>query len=387
MLKRNQGTGSGTAAGQTPSLSAWVLARLVRGQPVDVALVDPTDPFFDVVQRVMSANGAGSMAAFEAALDDVPNGDDLVRLVLAIDPDDPPPSPAARTRQAEYPDLPVAACPDPQLAAAAGGWIDDYVRYAQSISPMTPPLFHQSAGLWLGSAAIARRLAVPLPHDNAFPNLSVLWVAPTTIFRKSTALNVARRLVANAFPHLLLPQEMTPEALQSDLGGQPPTKLDGLPEMEQARWRQSRDFAAQRALAYDELSGLLAAAGRDYAAGLIETLLRLIDCEEHFVRSTRSQGRVAIQNAYLSILGASTPRAMGPHLGAERLWAMGWWPRFAILTPQVTKPAWAQPTTDGPPSEDLLRPLRNLYQRLPTPTWPEPAKYRAVTLGPGVFDA
>ena len=60
-------------------------------------------------------------------------------------------------------------------------WLDDYIDDASSKSPMTPKLFHESAGLTLGSAAIARRLVVELPFGPIYPNLFVVWIAQTTL--------------------------------------------------------------------------------------------------------------------------------------------------------------------------------------------------------------
>ena len=222
-----------------------------------------------------------------------------------------------------------------------------------------------------------------------YPNLYIAWVAPTTIFHKSTAMDVARGVARATFQHLLAPQDVTPEALLADLAGMPPAKLEEMRQDEQEQWRKERDYAGQRSLLLDEMSGLMASAGRDYNAGLLEAFLRFYDCDPQFTRSTRSQGRVTVRNAYVSMLGASTPRAMGPHLGSERLWAMGWWPRFALLSPETDRPAWEMPTAttaDGIP-EALVAPLRHLYARLPAADWPNSATACAVALGEGVFDA
>ena len=91
--------------------------------------------------------------------------------------------------------------------ADTGAWLDRYAAYGMSISPMTPRAFHESAGLSLGATAIARRLHVPMRYGLVYPNLFVLWVARTTIFHKSTAMDAARDIARAAFPHLLAPQE------------------------------------------------------------------------------------------------------------------------------------------------------------------------------------
>lgn len=281
------------------------------------------------------------------------------------------------------PELPLEL---PAVDVPPGDWLETYVRHADAISPMTPTEFHEAAGLWLGGVAIARRLVLAMPYGEVFPNLWALWVAPTTLWRKSTGLDVARHLALDAVPHLLAAQDTTPEALLSDMAGKEPAGWEEMPDEELALWRRERAFCAQRGLLLDELSGLLAGAGRDYNAGLVEAFLRFYDGERRFTRSTRGQGRVVVKHACLSILGASTPSAMLPHLGAERLWANGWWPRFALLAPPEGRPDWRRAQGTERPAE-LAEGLVALHRRLGEPEWPDPPKALAVELGPGVYDA
>ncbi len=288
--------------------------------------------------------------------------------------------------ESPYPPLPADGWLDPALGVGAGAWLDAYVDHASKVSPMTPRLFHESAGLHLASTAIARRLKVPMGYGDVYPNLYVVWIAGTTLWHKTTAMNYAQSLARRAFPHLLGPQEWTTEALLSDLAGLAPTGFEKLPDADRAVWQDGRDFAGQRGLYLDELSGLLAAAGKDYNAGLIETLLKLYDCPPDHRRLTRNQGLVVIHNAYVSLLGASTPSALAPHLANELLLSNGWWARFALLTPEVSQPTWAEAEPGDEPPE-LLRQLQRLYDRLPKPSYPEPPKALRVSLGAGVLDA
>jgi hypothetical protein len=284
------------------------------------------------------------------------------------------------------PPLPAGVGLSAEQAAGAGQMVDQYVAYAETISPMTPRLFHESAALWLGAVAIARRLVISTLFGPLFPNLFILWLAPTTLFRKSTALDVAHRLARQVFPHLMAAQDTTPEAFLSDLAGREPPYLDALTEADRADWQAGRNHAAQKGWLLDEMSGLMAIAGKDYNAGLVESLIRFYDCHECYIRSTRGQGRIVVRNGYLSLLGASTPAAMASHLRAATLWSTGWWPRFALLTPEAERPPWREPAAQDPPA-GLVEGLEALYRRLPAPAWPAPPLAEPVTLGPGVQDA
>jgi hypothetical protein len=247
---------------------------------------------------------------------------------------------------------------------------------------MTPLPFHESAALWLVSVGIARRLVLTTFYGSVYSNLAVLWLAITTLYRKSTALNIARNIAWRVFAHLLAAQKMTPEAFLSDLAGREPSIMDS---GSRALWDKKRNFAAQQGLLIDEMSGLLAVAGRDYGAGLVEDIMLFLDCVEQYSRSTRSQGLLTVKNAYLSVLGASTPAAMASHLSATRLWAMGFWPRFAILTPEAGWPPWREAREHDEPSE-LRGKLFALGERLPASTLNDPAMPLSVTLGTDVFD-
>jgi hypothetical protein len=291
------------------------------------------------------------------------------------------PEPSPSPLMPALPDLGI----DFSKSEGAGRWVDVYSNYAGAVSPMTPPPFHQSGALFLAATAIARRLVVKMPFGDVYPNLFILWVAVTTFFRKSTALNVTRRLARDLFPWLMAAQDTTPEAFLSDLAGKEPAHFDKLSTEEQDRWKRERDFAGQRGLVLDEMSGLMAGAGREYNAGLVEAMLRFYDCDAFYTRSTRGQGRITVVDASLCILGASTPAAMLPHVGAERLWAMGWWPRFAILTPEIDRPEWQEPReTEEPP--ELNAKLKRLYERLPFATYPDRPRPLTVSLAPGVFN-
>ena len=305
-------------------------------------------------------------------------------LVAALpDPDNGHPS-LEGAAFATMPDLPKAAHVSQEALDAAqnmGRWLMDYTDYAVAVSPMTPRHFHEAAGLWLAATAIARRLYVALPHANVYPNLYILWCAPTTLFAKTTGQNAALDLANETIWHLLLPQENTPEALLAELTGKEPSNLNDIPGMAD-RWIERRNFAAQRGLIYDELTQLLTSARKDYNAGLSELLLRLHDCPANWMKRTQGGGLAEVRCAYLSILAATTPAGLRPYLGASD-WLSGFWPRWAILYPQTERPKFKR--TDQRPQRpaNLTERLSKLASHdLPKPQWPNPPEARACELSP-----
>lgn len=382
----------GSPAAGTPTDYALTVARLLQRERLTLPdLGGWPEPWPDLARAGVLALDQGNdpRGAIERAIDNI-NGDrPAIRALLYAAAERL--FSEAEAEPAQLPDcppLPDGVQPDPALGAGAGRWVDTYADYAAAISPMTPRPFHESAALWLGAVAIARRLALPMAFGEVYPNLFICWLAPTTLYRKSTALDVARKLARLVFPHLMAAQDTTPEAFLSDLAGRDPAQLDTLTEQDRQDFAAGRNFAAQRGWLLDEMSGLMSGAGKDYNLGLVESLLRFYDCDPYFVRSTRQQGRVVVRSSCLSLLGASTPAAMTQHMMAERLWAMGWWPRFAILTPPVARPEWKIPKDEDPAAHPQLQHgLTRLYKQLPAATWPNAPEARAALLGPGVYAA
>lgn len=358
--------------------TAWVagaqtVATMLRdGDDRQQALPPTVEPWTSAHAAILAAPSGAKLAHVTGALFD----EQWPRASFALDTalracylHIKPRSALATPARTRVPALPAEAAFE---SAPPPLWLTQYIEYGECVSPMTPRSFHESAGLWLLSTAVARRLVLRMHYGPVYPNLYVCWVAGTTLYRKTTALNVTRGLVHKLLPHLQAPSEATPEALLTELAGREPNGFDKMSVPEQDRWRRARNHAAQRGWIVDELSGLLAQAGRDYNQGLLETVLRLYDCDEEYTRSTRGQGQVTIRAAYMALIGATTPMAIGAQLTEPRLWSMGWWPRFAILTPEVA-PVWRDPRE--PPASLLLEiesGLQSLLSRLRNPTWPDP---------------
>jgi hypothetical protein len=288
--------------------------------------------------------------------------------------------------RSDVPALPDSARPRFDIGNSYGDFVDETYEYLVAVSPMTPATFLTSAGIVLGSMTIARRLKLPMPFGDVFPNLFVAWIAPTTLYRKTTAYSKVRTIARETIPHLLASQDATPESLIADMAGREPTNVDSFDDRERDEWLRERVYAAQKGMFLDEMSSLLNGAGRDYQAGQIEALMRFYDCDPHYVRSTRGQGRITVRNASLSMLGVSTPSAVAPHVRGESLWANGWWPRFALLSPEDERPAWVEPR-HAEISSRIPNRIRTLDAQLGAPTYPEPVSARSVVLGPGVHEA
>lgn len=301
-------------------------------------------------------------------------GQELLRAVLAVDPNAPPPPLPQRAADLNIvPELPASAkLTDVQLqqAAGVGQWLNDYIHWAGSAANETPLAFHLGAGLYLAAIAVGRRLYIHTPwRQQVFPNLYLMVVAVSTYYRKSAGLSLASEVARLAIPHMLMPQPGSPENFMSMLGGILPPNFSDIPQQDRARLEKGNRYAAQRGLLRDELSGLFKSMGRDYMAGLKELIMTLYDCPPYLDSNTNNKGLVVIRDAALSILGAATPAELSTALSSSD-WFNGNLARFGLLTPEPDYKERAAPKDSQTPTELASR-LRRLHERLPEPPLPD----------------
>ena len=128
---------------------------------------------------------------------------------------------------AEVPELPAEALlPDRlqhEAEAARAVWLDPYVEAGRRLSPRTPRALHEAAGLFALMTAVARRAYVQAGAQRLYPSLFLAFVGRSTLYSKTTGLQVLRLTLELAgLEDLLLPASFTPQALLADLGLQVP---------------------------------------------------------------------------------------------------------------------------------------------------------------------
>jgi hypothetical protein len=272
---------------------------------------------------------------------------------------------------AYMPELPRAARlseDEHKNALNAGRWVDDYGKFATLASPMTPALFHLSYGLALLSTAIARRVYVRAGDDMIYPNLYMLLVAPSTLYAKTTGLNVGLKLLDMAgLNHFLLPTGVTPQSLISELTNRAPQNLQEWSRDSREDWQKERLFSAQRGWWMDEAASLLDLFKQKNTADLLGLILKLYGCPPKLSVSTIGRGRETVRHSYLSICGPTTPAAMRSHLKNAELWGDGLFARFLFVTPDTAPvDAFYCPSLETPPG--LAQHLNKLaFTRLEVP--------------------
>jgi hypothetical protein len=163
----------------------------------------------------------------------------------------------------------------------AEGWLRDYVEYTRKTEP--PTVFHFFAGLVALGSTMGRSTRYNKGSYWVYPNLCVVVVAPTGRCRKTSACNIAIRLMRQVEATQILADKTTPEALLTTFEG------------------------------HDDAVGLIYAPelavflGRQkYQEGMVPLLTALFDCPDEFKTRTITRGEIEIRNVGLSFLGCST---------------------------------------------------------------------------------
>jgi|1048.fasta_scaffold02033_7 hypothetical protein len=246
-------------------------------------------------------------------------------------------------------------------------WLDEFIVFASEAAPMTPASFHQAAGLFAVSLAIARRLTASFGVGQTFPNLLMLEIAEPAIYKKSTGLSVLQRLIdAASLSHLMLPHGTTPQALSIEMGNKIQQDTEIPTGDEREAWLIERAFAAQRGWIIDEASSLFASFNQKFNSGLDMLVIKLSNCETPITGATVGRGRTTIERAYLTFFGATTPETIREHINSMYLWGTGLWSRFAFITPN-TPPVYRERPAKMQIPSNLVIGLREIYELFTMP--------------------
>lgn len=383
----------------------WAVSRLRLGESVDrvnpARMGHPWVEFYGICRYLNG--GEDRRAAFDAWASHHPLSGEIFHSVGAISPalvDYPEPEdgdPAADSAlYVDVPDLPHAARLTPtmeRLATESGRFVAEFSDYVHQVVNTLPRDMSTAAALTTLSIAVARRLYLPTYFEDIYPILWTLWVAPSTVFHKTTALNLVRRLARDIMPYLLLPEESSNDRLIQNMAGMKPVNWEQLKLWDQERLRHGWRHAAQRGIVVDEASSLFGSFDKEYNRGKIETFLRAFDCAEEVAVETNKHGIIHMRYLYMPLLGATTPTSI-QFANNTFMWESGFWPRFIVLAPArlfPERPHRRDERIHRPP--ELGARLRRLLNRLPEPTEqtdpaaePAPPPQLAVTIDKVCWD-
>jgi hypothetical protein len=240
--------------------------------------------------------------------------------------------PDAGTGLLPIPPLPASASLDLSLAGGAAVWLDTYVAYAATVCPMLPPIFHESAALWLASVAVARRLCVSISGLPIYPDLFVAWIVPNGLYEAAAAFDLVRDLAERAFPGLVAPSHITPLDLLY-LFARCIGPREGWGHWERTYHGNQQDdhFPAQRGWLVDDLGRVLPTSRRAFHNRGLGLLVAFYQCHPRYRYATNPLGFLTVPDTYLSLLSCATPASIAGSLSERALWDLGWWSSFALI--------------------------------------------------------
>src|SRR3989339_899726 len=161
---------------------------------------------------------------------------------------------------------------------------DFFAQYIQFASETTdcPETFHWFISYAVASAVIGKNVCFPFGDNLLFPNLWLILIAPSSEYRKSTALGIGLSMLRKVSLSLVLPSRFTEEAFMNDLVLNP-----------------------QGLIPFYEFKALLDLVRKDYNSGLKSLLTELYDVPDFLVRKTMG-GVMTVERPCVSIMAATT---------------------------------------------------------------------------------
>ena len=269
------------------------------------------------------------------------------------------------------PKLPLEAQLPPDLGLDACPWLDQYVEFSQKWSSRSFDGYHEAVGLWVLSTVAARRILVTF-GKGLYTNLYILLVGRTSLYAKSTAAHIGRRLIDKiGLPFLLLPEDLTPQKMIRLMSNQLPEGFIKLSPDQKEKILKDYAFVGQKGLYCDEYGANLENMTKSSGPyGEFHGLLRkLHDTEETYTKGTLVRGVEEISMPYISLLGALTPSDIANVAARNsKFWGDGYLARMGLVSPPVGLVKEGRfPDGMMEIEESLLKPIRDWHLRLGIP--------------------
>lgn len=176
----------------------------------------------------------------------------------------------------------------PPTAYPQEGWLSNFVSYGLSVTDANKELL-LAGGLAALSGSVGKLIAMPhFGARNLYPNLWVCTLAPHGRHRKSTVISLVRSFLQKVGMWNILPDEVTPEKLISEM--------------------QSHN--ATGTFAMNEMASFLALANRSYQGGFKPMLANWYDVPTQYTKKkmtgTEAEKELIIKEPYITIFGGST---------------------------------------------------------------------------------
>lgn len=161
-------------------------------------------------------------------------------------------------------------------------FIKDYIDYASEFTD-TPSVFLKFGAYSAISAAVGSKVYFEFGDMKVYPNLWIILMAPSSLYRKSTAVGIPIRLLHAGNLDVILPNEFSHESLVEALSVKP-----------------------QGLFIFSEFMSLATALEKDYMAGAKAFLTEMFDSRSYPYRRKTKGEELVIIDPCVSILAATT---------------------------------------------------------------------------------
>lgn len=214
-------------------------------------------------------------------------------------------------------------------------FLNEYTRYAQELTD-APIDFHRFVGYSIVSTCLNNRLYFPFGDTRIYPNMWIILLAPSSLYRKSTAISIGRRILQDYNKQYIFPDEFSQEKILEILSHQ----------------------SAGLFCFYEFLSfmGLLQ---KDYMAGTKSFLTHLYDCPAEYSRLLKGTS-YNIKQPFINILSATTLDWYLEQVRENDMFG-GFLPRFLIIPGLTKQRSLALPPVVEPKEFTRIRMLLNYF--------------------------
>ena len=207
-------------------------------------------------------------------------------------------------------------------------YLSEYMEYASELTD-APAQFHVFSGLSVLSTVIGDRVYIPWGDGRLYPNLWIVMIAPSSIYRKTTAIRIGCNLIRHIDETKVFPDEFSPESLLHVLEQRP-----------------------QGLFFWGELRSKLAYFQRSYMAGMQSMLTELYDCPPVY-RRTLLGNSFRVNNPCVGILAASTKEWLRASI-TEGEMKGGFLQRFMFVLAHSKEKHFAIPAEKDMPKQNAL---------------------------------
>ncbi len=199
-----------------------------------------------------------------------------------------------------------------------------------------PENYHDYMAMATVGIVMGNDVYLPFGDTRIYPNVWLILLGDSSYSRKTTSINIGKKLLSEVFPERIYPNEFSQEKIQSLLGDHP-----------------------AGGFFFSEFVTLMGLLSRDYMSGTKGFLADIYDSPFTYRRETQ-KGTVEIRNPAISIISATTQSWFTDRMKESDIMG-GFLPRFLMIMPgQKTKSLAIPPEADF----EKKKVLRNILEKI-----------------------